>query len=200
VHALRISQLEARLPAGLLWRHSARDVFLRLFGDVEIDLLRQVCVGAAAAKDLAQKFGSLDALSQAKYEDFISGKKSVIDGIGETMAQALIEHFNDPRNRALVGELLELGVQPTAPVKREATGEQFAGKTFVLTGTLPTLSREDATAKIEAAGGKVSGSVSKKTSYVLAGEEAGSKLEKAKTLGVAVIDEAEFVRLLNGGS
>jgi DNA ligase (NAD+) len=157
-------------------------------------------VGAAAAKDLAQKFGSLDALSQAKYEDFIAGKKSVIDGIGETMAQALIEHFNDPRNRALVSELIDLGVQPTAPARRELTGEQFAGKTFVLTGTLPTLSREDATAKVEAAGGKVSGSVSKKTSYVLAGEEAGSKLEKAKSLGVAIIDETEFLRLLNGSS
>jgi DNA ligase (NAD+) len=72
----------------------------------------------------------------------------------------------------------------------------FSGQTFVLTGTLPTLSREAAAAKIEAAGGKVSGSVSKKTSYVLAGEEAGSKLEKAQALGVAVIDEAEFLRLL----
>jgi DNA ligase (NAD+) len=153
-------------------------------------------VGVAAAKDLAQKFGSLDALSQAKFEDFIAEKKSVIEGIGETMAHAIMEHFNDPRNRALVSELIELGLAPTAPVKRVASSAAFAGKTFVLTGTLPTMSREQATEKIEAAGGKVSGSVSKKTSYVLAGEEAGSKLEKAKSLGVAVIDEAEFIRML----
>jgi len=107
-----------------------------------------------------------------------------------------MEHFNDPRNRALVSELLELGVEPAAPVKRVASSALFSGKTFVLTGTLPTMSREQATEKIEGAGGKVSGSVSKKTSFVLAGEEAGSKLEKAKTLGVPVIDEAEFQRML----
>jgi len=153
-------------------------------------------VGAAAAKDLAQKFGSLDALAHAKFEDFVADKKSVIEGIGETMAQAIMEHFNDPHNRALVSELIELGLQPSAPVKRMASSSVFAGKTFVLTGTLPTMSREQAAEKIEAAGGKVSGSVSKKTSYVLAGEEAGSKLEKAKSLGVTVIDEAEFLRML----
>ena len=112
------------------------------------------------------------------------------------MAQAIMDHFNEPRNRMLVSELVELGVEPTAPLKREAVGAVFAGKTFVLTGTLPSMSREQAAERIEAAGGKVSGSVSKKTSYVLAGEEAGSKLEKAKTLGVTVIDEAEFLRLL----
>jgi len=153
-------------------------------------------VGAAAAKDLAQKFGSIEALAHAKFEDFVADKKSVIEGIGETMAQAIMEHFNDPRNRALVSELLELGVEPAAPVKRVASSALFAGKTFVLTGTLPTMSREQATEKIEGAGGKVSGSVSKKTGYVLAGEDAGSKLEKAKTLGVPVIDEAEFQRML----
>jgi DNA ligase (NAD+) len=155
-------------------------------------------VGVAAAKDLAQKFGSLDALAHAKFEDFVTEKKSVIEGIGETMAHAIMEHFNDPRNRALVSELLELGIEPTAPVKRVASSALFAGKTFVLTGTLPTMSREQATEKIEAAGGKVSGSVSKKTSYLLAGEEAGSKLEKAKTLGVPVLDEPEFLRMLDG--
>jgi len=153
-------------------------------------------VGAAAAKDLAQRFGSFEALAHAKFEDFINEKKSVIEGIGETMAQAIMEHFNDPRNRLLVSELLELGIEPSAPAKRVASSAALEGKTFVLTGTLPTMSREQAAEKIEAAGGKVSGSVSKKTSYVLAGEEAGSKLEKAKTLGVTVIDEAEFLRLL----
>jgi DNA ligase (NAD+) len=89
-------------------------------------------------------------------------------------------------------------VQPTAPEEKVVTGTALAGSTFVLTGTLPGLTREEATALIEAAGGKVSGSVSKKTSYVLAGEEAGSKLEKARTLGVSVIDEAQFRALLAG--
>jgi DNA ligase (NAD+) len=89
-------------------------------------------------------------------------------------------------------------VEPVAPAKREEAAQNalFAGKTFVLTGTLPTLTRDEAAAMIEAAGGKVSGSVSKKTSYVLAGEEAGSKLEKAQQLGVPVLDEAEFRRML----
>ncbi|NUQ72458.1 MAG: NAD-dependent DNA ligase LigA, partial [Polyangiaceae bacterium] len=99
-------------------------------------------------------------------------------------------------NRELVRDLQAAGLSPTAPA---AAGTVFSGKTFVLTGTLPTLTREEATAKIEAAGGKVSGSVSKKTHYVLAGAEAGSKLEKARALGVPAIDEAEFLRLLAGG-
>jgi DNA ligase (NAD+) len=157
-------------------------------------------VGAAAAKDLAKHFGDLEALMNARYEDFISDKKaSRINGIGETMALAIIAHFNRPENRALIGKLTELGVNPVAPVKAAPTGTAFAGKTFVLTGTLPTMTREEAGAKIEAAGGKVSGSVSKKTSYVLAGAEAGSKLEKAQALGVPVIDEAEFLRMLAEG-
>lgn len=156
-------------------------------------------VGAAAAKDLAKHFGGLEALMNARYEDFIGEKKaSRINGIGETMALALIAHFNRPENRALIGELTELGVNPVAPAKAAPTGTAFAGKTFVLTGTLPTMTRDEAGAKIEAAGGKVSGSVSKKTSYVLAGAEAGSKLDKAQALGVPVIDEAEFLRMLAG--
>jgi DNA ligase (NAD+) len=154
-------------------------------------------VGAASAKDLAVRFGNLDALAHAKFEDFIGEKKSsLIEGIGGTMAQAIIEYFNEPRNRALVSELLALGVAPAAPAPRAAVGTALAGKTFVLTGTLPSLTREAATSRIEAAGGKVSGSVSKKTSYVLAGAEAGSKLDKAQALGVPVIDEAEFLRIL----
>ncbi len=157
-------------------------------------------VGTAAAKDLAAHFGSLTALAEARFEQFVSAENgSVIDGIGETMGLAIVEHFQDPRNRALVSDLLALGVEPTPPqANRLPTSAQLAGKTFVLTGTLPSLTREEATARIEAAGGKVSGSVSKKTAYVLAGEEAGSKLEKAQALGVPVIDEAAFLRLLAG--
>ena len=149
-------------------------------------------VGVAAAKDLARKFGSLEALAEAKRDDLLA-----IEGIGETMADAIITYFNEPKNRTLVSRLFTLGVAPNAPA-RPAGGSALAGKTFVLTGTLPQLTREQATEMIEAAGGKVGGSVSRKTSYVLAGEEAGSKLEKAKSLGVPVIDEAEFRQMLNG--
>jgi DNA ligase (NAD+) len=144
-------------------------------------------VGAAAAKDLAARFRSLDAKGG-----------SLIAGIGSTMARAIVGFFAEGGHRALVDGLLAAAVQPTAPEEKVVTGTALAGSTFVLTGTLPGLTREEATALIEAAGGKVSGSVSKKTSYVLAGEEAGSKLEKARTLGVSVIDEAQFRALLAG--
>jgi len=150
-------------------------------------------VGAAAAKDLAQRFGSLEALTEASRDDLLS-----IEGIGETMADAILAHFNEPRNRALISRLLTLGVAPTAPARPAAGAAPLADKTFVLTGTLPTMTREEATAKIEAAGGRISSSVSRKTSYVLAGDEAGSKLDKARALGVTVIDEAAFRQMLEG--
>ena len=152
-------------------------------------------VGVAAAKDLAAHFRDLEKLTAATTTDFIANKESVISGIGGTMAEAITGFFQEPRNRATVAALLKAGVEPQVPVAT-ATSSLFAGKTFVLTGTLPSMSREEAAAKIEAAGGKVSGSVSKKTSYVLAGAEAGSKLAKAQELGVPVIDEAEFLRML----
>jgi DNA ligase (NAD+) len=154
-------------------------------------------VGAAGAKDLAAHFGSLEALSEAKMDQFIQGKKeSVIEGIGETVAAAILETFNQPRNRQLVDDLRSLGVDPVAPARAgPAAAGALVGKTFVLTGTLPTLKRDEAAALIESAGGKVSGSVSKKTHFVVAGDEAGSKLDKARSLGVAVIDEAELRRL-----
>jgi DNA ligase (NAD+) len=156
-------------------------------------------VGTAAAKDLAAKFTSLEALSESKYDDYIgAGKETVIAGIGKTMAEAIIDHFNQPVNRALVSSLAKAGVAPTAPPPVVPGKGPLLGKTFVLTGTLPTLTREEATARIEAAGGKVTSSVSKKTSYVLAGSDAGSKLDKAKVLGVPVIGEAELAELLSG--
>ncbi|MEI6107211.1 MAG: NAD-dependent DNA ligase LigA [Opitutae bacterium] len=154
-------------------------------------------VGVSAAKDLAAHFRDIEKLSTATVEDFIANKESVIPGIGTTMAAAITGFFSDQRNRALVAGLLEVGLKPVAPEKPVGGSTVFAGKIFVLTGTLPTMSRDEAGAKVELAGGKVSGSVSKKTSYVLAGSEAGSKLDKAKELGVPVIDEAEFLRLLD---
>lgn len=123
------------------------------------------------------------------------------DKIGAEVARHTVAFFASERGRRAVARLTELGIAPVAArLAMAPVLGVFSGKTFVLTGTLPTLSREEATAKIEAAGGKVSGSVSKKTSYVLAGEEAGSKLEKARSLGVPVIDEAAFLRLLGGGT
>jgi len=148
-------------------------------------------VGATAAKDLARRFGSLEALTEASRDDLMS-----IEGIGETVADAIIAHFNEPRSRTLISDLLAQGVQPAGPARPAGGAAPLAGRTFVLTGTLPTLTREEAAARIEAAGGKVSGSVSRKTSYVLAGEEAGSKLDKARSLGVTVIDEPAFRRML----
>ncbi len=152
-------------------------------------------VGAAAAKDLARVFGSLEALANATMEHYLRDKESVISGIGATMATAIIGFFDEAYNRAMVEDLIAAGVAPTTPTA-EGGGTKFAGMTFVLTGTLPTLTRDEAAALIEGAGGKVSGSVSKKTTYVLAGAEAGSKLAKAEKLGVTVIDEAELHSLL----
>ena len=147
-------------------------------------------VGAASAKDLARCFRSLDALAEASLNDLVQ-----IDGFGEKTAEAVRTWFTQPANLMLVSWLGNAGLNPTPPAEA-ASGGALEGKTIVLTGTLPTLSREEATAKIEAASGKVSGSVSRKTHYVLAGEEAGSKLEKAKMLGVTVLNEAEFRKLL----
>jgi len=157
-------------------------------------------VGAAVAKDLARHFRSLEALAAATLDDFLGPKKeSLIDGIGETMARAIVGHFARPEARALLDALGELGLEPTPPNQANSGAGVFVGKTFVLTGTLPSMTRDEAAARIEAAGGTVSSSVSKKTSYLLAGEGGGSKLEKAQKLGVPIIDEAEFLKLLNGG-
>lgn len=147
-------------------------------------------VGAASAKDLARRFRSLDALATAGLNELVQ-----IEGFGEKTAEAVRTWFGDEANRTMVADLQAAGVAPSPPAEA-AAGAVLAGKTVVLTGTLPTLSREQATEMIEAAGGKVSGSVSRKTHYVLAGEEAGSKLEKAKMLGVPVLDEAGFRALL----
>ena len=115
--------------------------------------------------------------------------------LGPAVAASVIDFFAGKPGERLLAKLGKLGIDPAGTVVEAGV---FTGKTFVLTGTLPTLKREEAEQKILAAGGKVSGSVSKKTSYVLAGEEAGSKLEKAQALGVPVIDEAEFRRMVDG--
>ncbi|MBM3867151.1 MAG: NAD-dependent DNA ligase LigA, partial [Verrucomicrobia bacterium] len=148
-------------------------------------------VGAAAAKELARTFRSLGALLDAPVAELCR-----VEGFGEKTAHAVRAWCEQPSHRALVADLLAAGLAPRAPAT--AAGG-LAGKTFVLTGTLPTLAREDAAALIEAAGGRVSGSVSRKTHYVVAGEEAGSKLTKARDLGIPVLDEAGLRALLAVG-
>jgi DNA ligase (NAD+) len=146
-------------------------------------------VGERTAQWLAEEFGSMDALMAAPQEEL-----ERVNEVGPRVSQAIREFFDEEKNRALVERLREAGLTFTAEKRKKSS--QFEGLTFVLTGTLPTLTREDAKAKIEAAGGRVSGSVSKKTSYVVAGEEAGSKLDKANSLGVKVISEAELLKML----
>jgi DNA ligase (NAD+) len=148
-------------------------------------------VGPAAARTLARRHGSLPALAAARFDDLTTA------GIAPATAQAVAAHFADAANREVVAALLTAGVQPT--VAGGAPGGRLAGKVFVLTGTLPGLTREQATARIEAVGGRVSGSVSRNTDYVVVGAEPGAKLAQARTFGVKIIDEAALSRLLAGG-
>ena len=148
-------------------------------------------VGSIAAQLLAQHFGTMEALVSASADDILS-----VRGIGATIANGVVSYFSDPAGRALVEKLRSHGVNFTEP-RAVVAGGPLSGQTAVITGILPTLSRSKATAVIEAAGGRVTGSVSKSTSFLVAGEEAGSKLEKAKTLGVEIIDEAGLLRRVN---
>jgi DNA ligase (NAD+) len=150
-------------------------------------------VGEATARDLANHFGRLDALLEAQPEDLLQ-----VPEVGEVIAQSIARFFAEPHNREVVVALRAAGVHwSEGQVRRAARSGAAAGKTFVLTGTLPHLSRDEARALIQAHGGRVSGSVSKKTDYVVAGSDAGSKLAKAEELGVVMIDEAELRRMLD---
>ena len=147
-------------------------------------------VGAVAGEALAARFGSMQNCLQATKEDF-----AAVSDIGEITAKNLTAFFARADVRVLIDRLAAAGVRMEAAAALPQD-DRFAGKTFVLTGTLPTMTRDEASAKIKAAGGKTAGSVSKKTDYVLAGEEAGSKLTRAKELGVPVIDEETFLKML----
>ncbi|MBV8371341.1 MAG: NAD-dependent DNA ligase LigA [Candidatus Eremiobacteraeota bacterium] len=150
-------------------------------------------VGSQNAAILAGDFGSIDALEKATEEELLRS-----EGIGPEIATSVALFFAQEPNRAMVKRLKDAGVDTTSPLRpREPVGV-LAGKTLVLTGTLPSLTRDEASELIVAAGGKVSSSVSKKTDYVVAGEEAGSKLTKAEQLGIPILDEAALHRLLNG--
>lgn len=163
-----------------------QDLWRLLFG------LGILHVGAGVAKALARAFPTLDELAKAS-----AAELTQVEDIGEVIARSVERWFADSRNRELIQRLRAAGLNFQSSLYREAPAAgPFAGKTLVLTGTLSTLTREAATAMIEAAGGKVSSSVSKKTDFVLAGAEAGSKLEKAQKLGVRILDEAEFRRML----
>jgi DNA ligase (NAD+) len=140
---------------------------------------------------LSQHFGSIGALREASADEL-----EAVNEVGPKVAQAIVEFFEVEKNQQLVRDLESLGLKMTA--EKKVIGTALNGLTFVLTGTLPNLTREEAKERIEAAGGKVSGSVSKKTSFVVAGEEAGSKLEKAQSLGVNILDEAGLLELLKG--
>jgi DNA ligase (NAD+) len=148
-------------------------------------------VGERTAEFLAEQFGSMEALMQASEEELLE-----VNEVGPRIAASIREFFAEEKNVKLIERLRAAGLQMTG--EKKVRGTQLAGLTFVLTGTLPTYSRDEAKQRIEDAGGKVSGSVSKKTSYVVAGEDAGSKLDKAQSLGVKVISEANLMGMLRG--
>ena len=154
-------------------------------------------VGETTAKDLARHFGGVDRLMDATVEQLLE-----VHDVGPVVAQSIRAFFDQAHNREVVNQLRDpAGIGIHWSEQAAALGPQpLAGKTLVLTGTLPLLSRDEAKAMIEAAGGKVSGSVSKKTHFVVAGTEAGSKLDKARELGVAVLDEKGLRALLDGSA
>jgi DNA ligase (NAD+) len=151
-------------------------------------------VGEVGAAELAREFNSLDNLSAVSYEDLLE-----IDGIGPNIAQAVVDWFNSPTNQKVLSKLKQAGVEPetSSPMGELETNQTLSGLTFVITGTLPEFSRQGAKEFIERHGGKVTSSVSKKTSYLVLGENPGSKFEKANNLGVQVIDEEGLRQLVN---
>lgn len=146
-------------------------------------------IGSSSAKLLCEKFGSMDGIMAASEEEIVE-----IEKFGEILAKSVYTAMREPHRIELIAKLKELGLNMT--YESTKISDKFAGLTFVLTGTLPTLKREQAKEMIEKLGGKCSGSVSKKTSYVLAGEEAGSKLDKANELGITVINEEQFIKMI----
>mgnify|MGYP004607888469 FL=1 len=193
IYSLKAEQLEKMERLG---EKSAQNLIEAVNRSKENDLSRLLFalgirhVGQKAGKLLAQRFGSMDALMKAQQEEI-----SAIEGFGGIMAESTAAFLAQPETKHLIEALKAAGVNMLS--HSEVQDLRFVGKTFVLTGTLPTYSRKEASEIIERFGGKVSSSVSKKTAYVLAGEEAGSKLDKAQALGVPVITEAEFIKMLD---
>ncbi|MEH7107743.1 NAD-dependent DNA ligase LigA [Bacillus sp. JJ1764] len=148
-------------------------------------------VGKQTARVLALNFPDIDAIMNSTYDQLIT-----LPDFGDIVVNSVITYFNQEKNQQLIAKLRSAGVNMKSKTLEDNTDDRFSGKTFVITGTLPTLNRDEATKLIQMYGGKVSGSVSKKTSYVLAGEEAGSKLTKAQDLGVTIINEEEFNNMI----
>ena len=190
-------RLDAQAVAGLerMGKKSAENLLSAIEKSKENDLSRLLFafgirqVGQKAGKILAARFGSMDALLAAGEEDF-----TAVPDIGGITAKSLLEWLHSPQSAHLIQSLRDAGVNMES--RETPAGDALAGKTFVLTGSLEQFTRDEAGAMIEAQGGKVSGSVSKKTSYVVAGEAAGSKLRKAEELGIPVLSETEFLQLL----
>lgn len=153
-------------------------------------------VGKNAARDIMKHFKSMDALEEAALADDFSDKIQEVEDIGEITAKSIHEYFSVAENRELVNRLKKYGVNTFIAEESAPAGDEFAGKTFVITGTLPTMSRAEASDFITSHGGKVTGSVSKKTDYLVAGENAGSKLTKAQALGLPIISEDELKAML----
>jgi DNA ligase (NAD+) len=148
-------------------------------------------VGEATAKDLAKHFGNLSMLMLANLNELLS-----VNDVGPVVAESITNFFSEIHNQTVILELIAAGITwPETDGKQQTTGK-LVGKTFVLTGTLPNLSRDKAKELVEVAGGKVSGGVSKKTDYVVAGNDAGSKLDKAQELNLTILDEAGLLELL----
>ena len=184
----RMAEKSARNFLNALEASKSRDLWRLVFG------LGILHVGAGVAKALGRSFAQLDDLRGASVDQL-----TAVEDVGRTIATSLVQWFGEPRNQQLIERLRAAGLNFRSALCHPGSAlGPLAGKTFVLTGTLPTLTREEATARIEALGGKVSGSVSKRTDFVLAGAEAGSKLEKAQKLGVRILTEGEFRHM--GGS
>ena len=196
LYELRAEQLAA-LPR--MGEKSAQNVIAAIEGSKSRGLARLLSalniryVGGQNAAIIAGEFGSIDALQDATKEQLAG-----VEGIGDVIAESVWFFFQQPQNRKEVTRLRAYGVDVTAPKRERAPLGALAGKTLVLTGTLPTLTREGATELIVAAGGKVTSAVSKKTDYVVAGEDAGTKLKKAESLGIAIVDEDALRAILEG--
>jgi DNA ligase (NAD+) len=195
LYALTAAQPEALERMG---KKSAANLLAQIARSKENDVWRLLYglgirhVGERAAQVLARHFGSVATIAAQSAEAL-----QQVPEIGPVLAASIVEWFSDEPNRALVAKLEAAGVKTTGPVTATITPEgPLAGKAFVLTGTLAGMSREDAAAKIEALGGRVVGSVSKKTSYVVVGAEPGSKLDKARQLGVPILEEPAFLALI----
>jgi DNA ligase (NAD+) len=195
IYSLSVGQLAALERMG---EKSAQNVHAAIQSSKARELWRVIMglgilhVGSQAAKTLARHFGSLDALAAATPEQLMEA-----EDIGEVMAASIHEFFQNKRNHEVIGKLRRAGVNlVAAAAERKTAAGALSGRTFVLTGALAKFTREDATRLIEERGGKVSGSVSKKTDYVVVGADAGSKLDKARQLGIKTLDEDEFEKLL----